>query len=115
MVRIALILKGITRRQGRGWPIRFKSNETGILLNKCTPAQAEAIADDLAAAVANLPSVPAGKDIPAFSFTGTISWGVWPQDDGAWDGLLQGTYKLLLDTCKQGGNQVIHYQKDGTK
>jgi diguanylate cyclase (GGDEF)-like protein len=115
MIHIAMLLRNITRRQGRGWPLRFKSNETGILLNKCSPAQAEAIAEDLAAAVAGLPPIPAQDDIPAFSFTGTISWGVWPQDDGAWDSLFQGTYNLLLETWKQGGNRITHYQKGGAK
>jgi diguanylate cyclase (GGDEF)-like protein len=111
MVHIAMILRNITRRLGRGWPLRFKSNETGILVNKCSASLAESLAGDLVDAVARLPPVPAVKGAPAFSFTGTVTWGVWPKDDTAWDSLFQGSYSLLLDAWKQGGNRVVHYHR----
>ncbi|MDR0720998.1 MAG: cyclic nucleotide-binding domain-containing protein, partial [Treponema sp.] len=41
MIHIGMILRNITRSQGRGWPLRFKSNETGILVNKCNSIQAK--------------------------------------------------------------------------
>ncbi|MDR1863163.1 MAG: diguanylate cyclase [Treponema sp.] len=109
MVRIAMILRNITRRLGRGWPLRFKSNETGILVNKCDAALAESLAETLLESVAKLPPVPALEDVPAFSFTGTVVWGVWPQDALAWDSLYQGCYDLLLESWKQGGNRVIRF------
>jgi diguanylate cyclase (GGDEF)-like protein len=113
MVLIAHILRNITRRQGRGWPLRFKSNETGILMNKCNAEQAQKIASDIAAAVAGLPPVSAKNDLPPFPFSGTVSWGVWPLDNSAWEGLFQGTYDLLLETWKQGGGKVVHYHGEG--
>jgi diguanylate cyclase (GGDEF)-like protein len=109
MVHIAMVLKNITRKLGRGWPLRFKSNETGILINKCNASLAESLAKELLESVAKLPPVPARDDIPAFSFSGTVTWAVWPQDDMAWDSLYQGSYSLLLDLWKQGGNRMIHY------
>jgi GGDEF domain-containing protein len=109
MVHIAMILRNITRRLGRGWPLRFKSNETGILISKCNAGLAESLARDLFESIARLPPVPARDDIPAFSFTGTVVWGVWPQDDSIWDSLYQGSYNLLLDSWKQGGNRIVHY------
>jgi diguanylate cyclase (GGDEF)-like protein len=115
MVHIAMILRNITRRQGRGWPLRFKSNETGILVNKCSAAQAEAMALEIGRAMAALPPVPAQGDIPAFSFTGTVAWGIWPQDNEAWEGLFQGTYALLLDTWKNGGNRTVRYGQGGVR
>jgi hypothetical protein len=111
MVHIAMILRNITRRLGRGWPLRFKSNETGILVNKCNAALAESLAKDLQESVAKLPPVPAQGNIPAFSFTGVVTWGVWPRDDLTWDSLFQGSYNLLLETWKQGGNQIVHYHE----
>jgi diguanylate cyclase (GGDEF)-like protein len=111
MVHIAMALKNITRRIGRGWPLRFKSNETGILINKCTSSQAEAYAGELLKLINAIPPVPAQDDIPAFSFSGTMAWGVWPSDDIAWESLFQGTYSLLLDTWRAGGNRVVHYRK----
>jgi GGDEF domain-containing protein len=113
MVRIAMILRNITRRLGRGWPLRLKSNETGILINKCNANLAESLAQDLLESIAKLPPVPARDDIPAFSFTGTVVWGVWPQDDSTWDSLYQGSYNLLLDSWKQGGNRIVHYHGGG--
>jgi GGDEF domain-containing protein len=109
MVRIAMLLRNITRRLGRGWPLRLKSNETAILVNKCNAVLAESLARDLLESVAALTPVPARDDIPAFSFTGTVVWGVWPQDGSTWDSLYQGSYSLLLDTWKQGGNRMVHY------
>jgi diguanylate cyclase (GGDEF)-like protein len=113
MILIAHILRNITRRQGRGWPLRFKSNETGILMNKCDTAMAGTIASAVAEAVAALPPVPAGNNLPPFPFTCTLVWGVWPADNGTWENLFQGTYDLLADTWKQGGNRVVHYHADG--
>jgi diguanylate cyclase (GGDEF)-like protein len=110
MIKIAAILKGITRKLDRGWAMRFKSNETGSLVNKCDVAEAESLALALAEAVAALPYVPLeGED---FSFTGTIAWGVWPADNKSWDSLFEGTYKLLMDTWKEGGNKVARFRKE---
>jgi PleD family two-component response regulator len=113
MILIAHILRNITRRRGRGWPLRFRSNETGILMNKCDAGMAEAIAADVAAEIAALPPVPATGDIPPFSFSCTLAWGVWPVDNSAWEDLFRGTYDLLMDTWKQGGNRVVRYRAGG--
>jgi diguanylate cyclase (GGDEF)-like protein len=113
MVHIAMILRNIARRQGRGWPLRFKSNETGLLINQCNAVQAEAIAQAVSTAAGSLPPVPAREGIPAFSFTGSVSWGVWPQDNPSWDGFFQGVYSLLLSTWKNGGGRIARYSKEG--
>jgi diguanylate cyclase (GGDEF)-like protein len=110
MIKIAAVLKGITRKLNKGWALRFKSNETGILLNKCDAAEAESVAIVLAKAIAALPHVPLGKE--NFYFTGTIAWGVWPADDKSWDSLFEGTYKLMMNTWKDGGNEVVRYKKE---
>ena len=108
MVRIAMILKYFTRKvTGRGWAIRFKSNETGLLINKCPRPQAEKLVEELKAAIADMKPVSAQGEIPSFSFTGTIAWSVWPEDASSWDTLFQGTYALLLKTWKSGGGGII--------
>ncbi|MDR1318001.1 MAG: cyclic nucleotide-binding domain-containing protein [Treponema sp.] len=112
MVRIAMVLKNITRRTGRGWPLRFKSNEVGILINKCGVPQAGKIAVELAKSIAALEPVSARDDIPSFPFTATVAYSVWPGDDMAWDSLFGGTYDLLMDTWRAGGNQVVHHHKE---
>jgi diguanylate cyclase (GGDEF)-like protein len=113
MIKIAAVLKGITRKLNKGWALRFKSNETGILLNKCDVAEAKSVALVLAKAIAALPHVPLEKE--NFYFTGTIAWGAWPADDKSWDSLFEGTYKLLMNTWKGGGNEVVHYKRENVR
>jgi diguanylate cyclase (GGDEF)-like protein len=114
MVLIAAVLRKITRQIGRGWPLRFKSNETGILINKCSAPQAEKIARELHRAIGALPAVPARGDTPVFTFSGTVAYSVWPDDEAVWDNLYQGTYDLLLDTWRSGGNTVTAYRKEAS-
>ena len=112
MIKIAALLKNIIRRLGRGWALRFKSNETGILINKCDATLAEALAHTLATAIADLPPVSLGKERGDFSFSGSIAWGIWPTDDRTWDSFFEGTYTLLRETWKAGGKQVVRYKKE---
>jgi len=111
MVKIAAILKTISHKQDRGWPLRFKSNETGILMNKCDAEMAKSLALAVHEAVAAIPPVPLGGN-EVFSFTGTIVWGIWPADDRSWDSLLTNTYKLLLESWRDGGNRIVHYGQE---
>jgi diguanylate cyclase (GGDEF)-like protein len=111
MVELAGILKSFPRMLGKGWALRFRSNETGLVINKCTADQAESLALSLFRAVMESPHVSLG-DKGDFSFTGSIAWGIWPADDKSWDSLFQGTYQLLMDTWKAGGNKVVHYRKE---
>jgi diguanylate cyclase (GGDEF)-like protein len=112
MVKIAVILKDITRRLGRGWALRFRSNETGILVNKCDAGMAKSLADSLSKAIAGIPRVSLKSGEGDFLFSGSIAWGIWPADDKSWDSLFEGTYSLLLDTWKAGGNTVTRYRKE---
>ena len=110
MIKIAAVLKGITRKLNKGWALRFKSNETGILVNKCDITEAKSLASVLAEAIAALPHVTMGEE--DFYFTGTIAWGIWPTDNKSWDSLFKGTYKLLMDAWKEGGNKIVRYRKE---
>jgi CRP-like cAMP-binding protein len=115
MVRIAMILRGITRKIGRGWPLRFKSNETGLLITKCPSTMAGMVVKELSHAVSSLEPVPAQGDIPAFPFSGTIAYSVWPEDYKSWSSLFESTYALLLDTWKNGGGgKIIHRKQEVT-
>jgi diguanylate cyclase (GGDEF)-like protein len=111
MVRIAAVLKNTARRIGRGWPLRFKSNEVGLLVPRTDDSGAEEIALTLVNTIAALRSVPPQGDLPAFDFSATLSWAIWPDDEGAWEPLFQGTYALLMDTWRAGGNQIKRYRK----
>ena len=110
MIRIAMILKTFTRKIKRGWAIRFKSNETGLLVNKCPRPLAEKIVQELSKAIAGMAPVPPQGSVPAFSFSGTIVYSVWPEDGHTWETLFDGTYALLLDTWKNGGGgRIVRY------
>jgi diguanylate cyclase (GGDEF)-like protein len=112
MVRIAALLRNITRRAGRGWPLRFKSNEVGILINKCPPPMAEKLASDLRGAVTALAPLPAKDGVPAFSFGATVVYSLWPADGSSWEKLFQGTYDLLMKVWKAGGGTVLRLGKE---
>ena len=111
MIKIAAILKGITRRLNRGWALRFKSNETGLLINKCDAGQAESLAQSLSKAVAALS--PVSLESGDFFFSGSIAWGIWPKDNETWESLFAGTYELLMETWKAGGKKIVHYRALG--
>ena len=114
MIKIAAILKSITRKLGRGWAIRFKSNETGILVNKCNAAQAESLVNSLSQAISSIPAVPL-KGGGNFSFSGSIVWGIWPDDDKIWESFFDGIYRLLLDTWKAGKEKIVRYRKENSQ
>jgi len=111
MIRIAIILKNITRIMGHGWALRFKSNEVGLIFNNCRHEQAANIAEKLAEMICALDPVPPSGENPEFKFSATISWSLWPRDDPEWESFFSGTYSLLLDTWKANGNKIAHYSK----
>jgi len=113
MIKIALILKNMTRSIGHGWPLRFKSNEVGLIFNNCGDEQAKEIAIALSNEIKEMEPVPAENGHDEFNFTATISWCNWPVDDNDWNSLFQGNYSNLLDTWKACGNIIVHYSKPG--
>lgn len=114
MIRIALILKNMTRELGHGWPLRFKSNEVGLIFNNCDHYEAERIAEKLAGAITDMEPVPASGNIPEFNFSTSISWSVWPKDDTNWESFFSGTYATLMDTWKAGGTKISRYSNNKT-
>jgi len=132
MVKIASILKNTVRRFGRGWAIRLRSNETGILVNNCTAEEASALADSLSKAIASIPPMPmipandAASDDPSdpnaapaesagkvenFTFSTSVVWAVYPLDAEQWQTLFDTAYEMLLKTWKDGGDRVARYTK----
>jgi diguanylate cyclase (GGDEF)-like protein len=114
MIKIAVILKNITRQIGHGWALRFKSNEVGLIFNNCDADTAKEIAEETAKAIAAMEVVPAQDDIPEFHFSATISWTIWTKEKLEWDSLFQGNYSSLLDAWKEGGEKIVHYKAEET-
>jgi diguanylate cyclase (GGDEF)-like protein len=106
MVQIAMILKKIISKLDRGWAMRFRSNETGLVIKKCPLSLAEELVRELSDEISALEPVPAQGDIPAFSFSATIVYSVWPEDKDIWETLFQETYALLLETWKNAGTET---------
>ncbi|MCL2213873.1 MAG: cyclic nucleotide-binding domain-containing protein [Treponema sp.] len=115
MIRIALILKNITRGMGHGWALRFKSNEVGLIFNECDALQAEKIVNSLVKKISSMEPVllrPPGsvEEAQEFHFSATISWCIWPADGENWNNLYHGNYANLLDTWKASGDTAVHYK-----
>jgi len=111
MIKIALALKNITRKVGHGWPVRFKSNETGLIFFDFDETQAENTANELAKSIASIEPYPAIGDIDEFTFSASVSWSVWPADDSLWESFFSGTYAELMEIWHEGGNKITHYKK----
>ncbi|MCL2759958.1 MAG: cyclic nucleotide-binding domain-containing protein [Treponema sp.] len=116
MIRIAVILKNITRHFGHGWALRFKSNEVGMIFNNFGSSQAELISKEIANAIQAMEpvqlKVPADNgENPLFHFSATVSWAVWPEDNPEWEEFFFGNYGSLLDNWRDGGKRVVHYTK----
>ena len=112
MVRIAGILKNVTRRLGRGWALRLRGNETGILINKCDASLAESISLSLAEALSGILPVTLSSGAGDFSFTFSIAWGIWPQDNKSWESFFDGIYNLLREVWTGGGDKIVRYRGD---
>jgi len=106
MVRIAAVLKSVVRHLGRGWAIRIKSNELAVAVPKCTADEARTVAQQLIDGIAALEDVPACPDIPAFTFTASAGYAVWPEDRCDWASLFQSGYDALMEVWKSGGCRV---------
>ncbi|MFP3042235.1 diguanylate cyclase [Treponema primitia] len=115
MVRIALVLKNIVRRLGRGYALRFKSNEVGLLMNKTSHGQAEEIAKEMAAAITAFKPLPPKGTEEAYTFSATLSYGVWPEDEPLWESFFTGNFSLLREARQNGGNRIVHYQRGAVK
>ncbi|MCL2809841.1 MAG: diguanylate cyclase [Treponema sp.] len=113
MIKIAIILKNITRNIGHGWALRFKSNEVGIIINNCDELQTRKIAMELSEIITDMDPVTAKDNIAEFNFTATIAWTVWQKDYTEWESLFNGCYSLLLSTWKDGGERIVHYEYAG--
>jgi len=113
LIRMALILKNVSRRVGDSWPMRFKSNEMGIILNNCGADKALEITEELLKSVKEMESAPAIDGFPPFLFSAAISWAIWPADDRDWDNLFNKNYASLLGAWRDGGDRVVHYRKAG--
>jgi len=111
MLKIALVLKNIARKTGHGWPIRFRSNETGLVFYDLDEIQTENMVNEIARDIASIEPFPADGDTGEFSFSASISWSVWPADDSLWESFFSGTYAALMQAWHEGGNRITHYKK----
>jgi len=120
MIRIALILKNMTRLIGHSWALRLKSNEVALIINDCNAEQATEISRHIADEIAEMEPSPAitvekadgaSQVFSPFYFSATVSWCIWPIDGSDWDALFQGNYTNLLDTWKVYGDRIVHYKK----
>jgi diguanylate cyclase (GGDEF)-like protein len=115
MVRIAIILKNITRKIGHGWPLRLKSNEVGLIFDDFNDDQAIELVKELFDSILAMEPVPAHEDNPEFHFSATISWGIWAKDDPEWLSFYNGIYSTLMDAWRDGGKKIVRYSKSENK
>ncbi len=105
MERIAAVLKDEARGLGKAWAIRLRSNEAAIVASGCGRAEAEALAERVAAAYRSidLSAVTGGA---GFSLSASIALASWPDDGKDFRGLVEQAYGLLMRAWKDGGYRV---------
>ncbi len=106
MNSIALVLKSLVREYSRGWGIRIKSNETAIIVPGLKPKEAQKLAERVGADIAKIPQVPAEGDIPAYIFSASVTWAVWPNDGEDFSELFKCCHADMLEVWGNGGARV---------
>ncbi|MFZ5368312.1 MAG: diguanylate cyclase domain-containing protein [Spirochaetota bacterium] len=112
MMRIAGILKSLVRQFGRGWAVRFKSNEVGLCLPRCGAETGREYAERLWNLINLIPPIKADTGFPGFSFTATVVYGVWPDMADDWDFLVKQQYAFMLEQWQAGGNRVVPFPEN---
>jgi diguanylate cyclase (GGDEF)-like protein len=107
MVRIAGVLKSTMRNFGRGFAARLKSNEVAVLLPQGTAAEAETVAQELAAGILSLTPVPGSAELPAFAFSATVVYAVRPSSGPAWERFFEEAYAGLLVAWKHRVRRIV--------
>jgi len=103
MNSIALVLKSLVREYGRGWGIRIKSNETAIVVPGLKPKEAQELAKRVGIGIAKIPQVPAEGDSPAFVFSASVTWAIWPSDGEDFPELFKRCHADMLEAWGKGG------------
>jgi len=108
MGAIAGILREETRRLGRGWPVRIKSNETALVVPRCGGEEAVSIARSIAQAFGRIEmSLATGASACRdFHFTASQALAFWPEHDRDARRLLDGVYGVLMRAWRDGGDRV---------
>lgn len=109
MIAIAGILKSLVRHVGRGWALRFKSNEVGLCLPRCGLEEVQKIAQKLYALISHIPAIPASESFPGFIFSATVVYGVWPDMAEDWDTMVSQQYAYMIEQWQSGGDRVIPF------
>ncbi|MCA1950508.1 MAG: diguanylate cyclase [Treponema sp.] len=109
MIAIAGILKSLVRHVGRGWALRFKSNEVGLCLPRCGLEEVQKIAQKLYSLINHIPAIPASESFPGFIFSATVVYGVWPDMAEDWDTMVSQQYAYMIELWQSGGNRVIPF------
>lgn len=109
MVRIASVLKDTARRLDRGWAIRVRSNETALVVPRCTATEAADIARGLHLGIAAIEPFPAEGDFAEFVFSACVAYAQWPDDGFLWNPLFSQTYEFMMDRWKAGGDCVVRF------
>ncbi|HAP43593.1 MAG: hypothetical protein A2087_09810 [Spirochaetes bacterium GWD1_61_31] len=104
MARIAELLQAEAGREG-GWAIRLRSNETALVIPRCTAEKAGWLAGRLVRAFAalRLDDSLAGS---VGGFTVSMALGFWPLDYASFRPLVERTHACLMSAWQDGGDRI---------
>ncbi len=105
MTILSRALIGQTERLGRGWALRIRSNETALVVPRCGPDEAVALARQLSHVVSDIDLSGSIPDCD-FRFTASEALAVWPDDGADWSQLIESVSALLVKAWSGGGNRI---------
>ncbi len=114
MSQISEMLSLAIRELGRGWAVRLRSNETALIIPHCGQEEAQALVEELARGLGQLNLRAIDANI-VFRFTGSFSFGMWPQDESDFRRLVEKANTLLLRAWKEGGSRAYRLPSQGSR
>jgi diguanylate cyclase (GGDEF)-like protein len=105
MERFAEMLAGQVERLGRGWALRLRSNEMGLVIPSCAEGEATETARILMALTGAL---DLSRAVPGcgFRFTASAAVALWPADGPDWKRLVEEAYSILTKAWSSGGDRI---------
>jgi diguanylate cyclase (GGDEF)-like protein len=104
MERIAAILKDEARLLRTAWAVRLRSNETALVVSRCTAEEVGVIQQRLAEAFGRI-NIADATGGTSFRFTTSMASAIWPEDGKDFRQLVEAAYEILMRAWKDGGDR----------
>jgi diguanylate cyclase (GGDEF)-like protein len=105
--KIASLLISLANER-KGWAVRLRSNEMGLILPESDSAEGRAIAGKILADFPGMipPDAFSKAGTESFILTASVGLGCWPDDHEKWKQVAEKTNEIMQNVWKDGGNRI---------